>query len=516
MAEPAYEPAVNQGHIIKATMFSKMMQQAKPGVDISYLEGVQQHPAQQKIHFPAEGDEWRFLVVSGGQRGGKTITPAAEIVHELSQPNRRIWICAPTYDLCDRMFEYVWEWVVRQGVLGRNIESKSKTRDNREIRMGWNSWVRCKSTDNNGESCVGEQLDLVVWDECAPESREIWEGKLFQRLANRQGRGMLISSPRGFNWFKEYYDRGEDPEFRKVGWRSIKFSQLDNPFIDKKEILRQKHTMAESAWEQEVMGNFVHFSGLVYPMFRDELFNPENPSAGGHLFDPKKPPYALKECMHLLSVDIGTRHPTAALWHGVTPNDDVLTWQEYKEVNSSHQYHAKRIRGLSPYPLSLSFISHDAARQDGLSAIPNTPALVYTQEGIAAQPAPRDMQLGISAVSEYMAATLEHNPKHPRWLLSKECVETRKCLQRYVWDSPKRITEKDPPQNVKKYEDDEADALRYGLVSKPRFNRAWMQQAQSKDPMLNELNRYGYRGTQYARKHKNAGKRSGPRVAGFA
>lgn len=53
------------------------------------------HPGQQKVHNAL--DKKRFVVSCCGRRWGKSMAAAKEAEALVSQPNKNIWIVAPTY-----------------------------------------------------------------------------------------------------------------------------------------------------------------------------------------------------------------------------------------------------------------------------------------------------------------------------------------------------------------------------------------------------------------------------------
>lgn len=169
----------NPEHEFKRFIFSEIRVEINPGEFITYAEGVEQHPGQIQIHF----GNWRYYVADWARRVGKTISASAEVLITLAQPNKRIWIVAPNYELTDRVFDYVWKWVVQDRIFeklgfGENcIVAKSKSANRRYIETAWGSFVQGKSADSP-DSLVGEQLDLIVFDECARCMEFIWTDNL--------------------------------------------------------------------------------------------------------------------------------------------------------------------------------------------------------------------------------------------------------------------------------------------------------------------------------------------------
>jgi hypothetical protein len=196
---------------------------------VTYLEGLLKHPGQKLIHF----QDWMYLVLDWGRRTGKTLGAAMEAIWELSKPNRKIWIVAPTYELTDRVFEIVYYHVVTKGCLGKGAVVRSaKSKDARYIQMKWGAVIRGKSADAPA-SLLGDQTDLIIMDEAARIHEGIWVEALEPTTIDRTGRVIFVSTPRGKNWFYYYWLRGTEQATIDKGWMCSKFATWDNPFTNK-------------------------------------------------------------------------------------------------------------------------------------------------------------------------------------------------------------------------------------------------------------------------------------------
>jgi hypothetical protein len=125
------------------------------------------------------------------------------------------WICAPTYDLSERVFNQIV--VVIAGRLRHRIVSLKEHERRLVLRnmSGGLSEIRGKSADNP-VSLLGEGLDFVIVDEAARMKPQIWENHLSQRLIDKQGWALLISTPKGKGYLYELFRRGQgsDPTTR--------------------------------------------------------------------------------------------------------------------------------------------------------------------------------------------------------------------------------------------------------------------------------------------------------------
>jgi hypothetical protein len=399
------------------------------------MDGVKNHRGQQDIHFPER--LWNYYVAVWGRRTGKTIAAAMEIVAILGLRRTRSWIVAPTYELTDRVFEYVWRAVVIDKIFGPDSVRKSaKTPNNRYIELKNGSFVKGKSGESP-DSLIGEQLDLLVLDEAARLHEDLWNQNLRPTLVDRKGRALFISTPVGFNWFRNYYLRGvNSPD---GVWQSSNFATQENPFIDNEWLESEKSHTPEIIWNQEYMAKFEHRSGLIWPEFVPELY------PKGHLYDPKG--VAISErWRHLRAIDIGWRHPTGCLWGAVDYENNLWIYQEYLETGVVHEDHINSIKALTTHRVSKSWLSPDAKKTNPLTATPEDRRSVwdlYRRGGIYATPASNERDPGIGTVARYFRATMEDSPSHPKILISQNCPKLIDGVLNYVFKGQTLASEED-------------------------------------------------------------------------
>jgi len=166
----------------------------------------------------------------------------------------RGWIVAPTYGLTRAIFERL-RLTVLQHLRHRVVEDAEG-----EYRLvvrnlaGGLSEVQAKSADNS-VSLLGEGLDWLILDEAARVRRMIWESHLSQRLLDRRGWALLLSTPRGTGWFWGAFRRGQkgrDPQYES--WRSPSW---ENPHLDRELIEAERPRLSPDAYEQEYEARFL-------------------------------------------------------------------------------------------------------------------------------------------------------------------------------------------------------------------------------------------------------------------
>jgi len=225
--------------------------------------GYAPHPGQAEIH----NSQALRRVVACGVRWGKSLCAAMEALAAAMEPKPRSigWVCGPTYDLCDKIFREIVV-VVAQHLRHRIVSLKDNEKRLILRNMGGGlSEIRGKSADNP-VSLLGEGLDWLIVDECARLKPTIWQGFLTQRLIDRKGWALLISTPKGKGWFFDLFRRGQgnDPDYSS--WNSPSWQ---NPFLDREMIEQERTRLPERVFKQEFGGEFLEGSGQVFRNVRE-------------------------------------------------------------------------------------------------------------------------------------------------------------------------------------------------------------------------------------------------------
>jgi hypothetical protein len=189
-------------------------------------------------------------VLACGSRWGKTTCAAMEIVAAMLAPRSESlgWCVAPTYETAELIFGLVVR-TMHERFAHRVLEYEP--RDHRLIVLnlsGGRSELRSKSCEDPN-SLVGTGLDYVVIDEAARLAPRIWEGHLSQRLIDRNGTALLVSTPRGANWFYKAWKLGQ--KGRDVRFESWSSPSWINPHISRDLIEDERRTLPQDAFEQE-------------------------------------------------------------------------------------------------------------------------------------------------------------------------------------------------------------------------------------------------------------------------
>lgn len=226
--------------------------------------GYRPHPGQREIH----DSRAPRRIVACGVRWGKSLCAAMEAISSALEPCERSigWVVAPTYDLADRVFREI-QVVVFNHLRHRVVAMKQHERRLILRNMaGGLSEIRAKSADNP-VSLLGEGLDWVIVDEAARLKPQIWESHLSQRLIDKKGWALLISTPRGKGFLHGLFKRGQrddDPDYES--WNSPSW---DNPHLDKDAIEAERARLPERVFAQEYEARFVEGAGQVFRNVRE-------------------------------------------------------------------------------------------------------------------------------------------------------------------------------------------------------------------------------------------------------
>ncbi len=194
----------------------------------------------------------RFKVVACGRRWGKT-TLGLVIATQAALEGRRVWWVAPTYGLAFH------PWRAIKAALAEEWTFKSEAE--RHIDLPGGGFLTVKSADDP-DSLRGVGLDLVVVDEAAFIAEEAWTAALRPALSDRRGSALLISTPRGRNWFYHAYQRGLDRHNR--AWHSWRYPTAKNPQIPRAEIEEAHGLLPEAIFRQEYEAEFLAEGGEVF------------------------------------------------------------------------------------------------------------------------------------------------------------------------------------------------------------------------------------------------------------
>ena len=212
------------------------------------------YPAQKEI----EDDPHRFRVIACGRRWGKTFL-AMRQAFKMMIPRylatgirQRVWVVAPTFPLVRE------DWLNAEIILKDAIKSKHQTEMRMDVHAGV---IEFKSAEREDEGLRGAGLDGCVVDEASRVSRKSWEQGIRPALADRQGRAIFISTPKGRNWFYDIFLQGKKEGSEFKSWQ---YPTNSNPYFPQKEWEIIKTTTPEMIIRQEYEADFLEDEATVF------------------------------------------------------------------------------------------------------------------------------------------------------------------------------------------------------------------------------------------------------------
>jgi phage terminase large subunit len=325
---------------------------------------------------------------------------------------------------------------MQQYIPATAITEARYTDQKRIIRTRWGSSVECKSADNE-KSLVGEELDLLILDECAKIKFRAWEQHLRPTLSSRKGRALFITTPEGRNWVHGLFKRGQDPNSK--GWESFTASSACNPHGGvRDDMLQAKNEMTPETYEQEYEAAFVSRKGLVYKTF----------SHARHVISPSKLPKTFDEIM--CGVDYGFVNPSAILVIGVKDSRYYVLAEHYEKEMFDKDRKDVLTSFKRQYNFRYCYADHDAESNKYLLLA-----------GFKMRKARKEVSAGLEAVAQKMMIKKDGKPS---LFIVNSCTNLITELEGYSYHE-KKDTTNDKEEPVKN-DDHACDALRYAIYTR--------------------------------------------------
>lgn len=222
----------------------------------------------------------RFRVLDCGRRWGKTTLEMAEAVamsidvRKKHNRKARGWIVGPTYDLV------MEEWRVGCDMLKDVLAKDGIKRHEKKMYLVDGTEIEFKSADSKDTTLRGAGLDWCIIAEASRVSQDAWEQGIRPALADKLGRAVFGSTPKGKNYFYDLYRRGQDNQDKD--WKSWKLPSITNPYFPKEEFYSLQKSMPEMLFKQEMEAEFIDDSGVVFRGIKEIVCGDYKDAIDGH------------------------------------------------------------------------------------------------------------------------------------------------------------------------------------------------------------------------------------------
>lgn len=226
-------------------------------------------------------DKSRYRAAIGGIGSGKSLTSSFDLVkHALEYDESMHMVIAPTYKMLSKA-----TWVSIKKALnwwGPSIEWK-ENKSEQTITLSNGSKI-FSGFAQEPDNLRGVELSTFFIDEAAMCPKEAWDimiGRI--RQPGKPHKGWIATTPRGKNWVWDKFINTEDKNYSYFHWKTS-----DNPLYSLEpgylnDLVVSYGGVDSKFYQQEVLGQFVTFEGLIYDMFDKNIhisnYIPENPKS---------------------------------------------------------------------------------------------------------------------------------------------------------------------------------------------------------------------------------------------
>ena len=224
--------------------------------------GIHPHPGQSAW---LAGSHRPENLLATGNRWGKSYVQAIKLLHRAVfrirplkyDHDARYTIVAAsiTQDQANIIFNTAVR-IIRCNPLMSGLVKSIKRTPYPEMVFGNGAIITARTTQNRGNYLLGNDYDLFSFDEAAFETdpEYLINDVIMMRLADRDGRLDLISTPCGKNWFyRRMLELEKDPERGYVQFGDSR----DNPYLSQIALDRRMKSLPPDRVAQNIAGQFV-------------------------------------------------------------------------------------------------------------------------------------------------------------------------------------------------------------------------------------------------------------------
>lgn len=186
----------------------------------------------------------KIKVICEGRRAGKTFMAGSMALACAAAGAQVAWV-APTYKSSRPL------WRFCEQMTAPVVSRLRVNRTERDFEFPGNGRLGIYTADND-VSIRGNAFDIVIADEAPQFKSETWTDVLMPTLADRDGRAMLIGTPKGRNWFWQEFVKAQ------AEGRSFHAPSTINPMPSiQRAFERARALVSERTFKQEWLAEFV-------------------------------------------------------------------------------------------------------------------------------------------------------------------------------------------------------------------------------------------------------------------
>jgi len=283
----------------------------------------------------------RWAVVVAHRRAGKTVACVNELLKSALTSDEKDFRGAYVAPFYRQAKAVAWDYLKRYSSVVPNHSVNES-----ELRIDYPNGARIQLFGaDNADALRGMFFDLVVADEYGDWKPSVWAYVIRPALADRQGKAIIIGTPKGRNQFFEIYDLAQ----RSKDWLALMIKANDSGILPESELNALKSELTEDAWRQEMECDFD--AALPGAIFGKELWQLEQEGrVKKDLYDPNLKTYAV--------LDLGFSDDTAIWWFQV--NKELRLIDCYSASGMPISHYQEVLKG-KPYTYGdWLYLPHDA------------------------------------------------------------------------------------------------------------------------------------------------------------
>lgn len=400
-------------------------------------------PAQKRIDAGLK----RFTHIRAGRKFGKTKYAEKKALDWLAPPNAVHWHCAPTYRQAKLISWDAFKRLIPQETLYRKPNDSEL-----HLQLKNGSQLFLMGSDEP-DSLRGPAPTSITMEESAYHKDGVWQDVLRPNLTVHRAPALFISSPNGYNWFKDLEDEAKDRiAAGDDEWVHFHFTIYDNPYISREEIEKIKASCDPRVWSQEYMANYESSVGRVFHEFQD---------TERHVYSFPLP-QKHEECYR--SIDWGMRDDTATLW-AVLRGQKLFVYRENADNGLPPSAQAQIILNRTPITETIAgnIIGHDAAKMDAeMKGL--TVQWHFSNAGVTPlRKSSRDKGASRAFIQQLL--------QQDRLIIHPECRKLRKQMLSYSWKDTAMEKTEDGGDDLVDSLHYMTEMLQYKLFLSPRENK---------------------------------------------
>lgn len=243
---------------------------ARAGRKANFKINYEPHAGQIEVRRGIRNSGARIINVTGSRGWGKSVWATCDVAVPglFRKPNQQILYVAPYYKHCKSVIDDVW-YGVDEETGERFIPDRCpdtgfrfweyKASD-KELHAFNKSVMYMRSADNP-DSIVSKGYNIIIIDEAALIPQDVFQKQILPTARRKDCIIIIISTPRGKNWFHQVFLRGQDPSQKNyISFKQPWWKRPDYPDLLKEEM----RNLPEHIRKQEFEAEFIDDSGGTF------------------------------------------------------------------------------------------------------------------------------------------------------------------------------------------------------------------------------------------------------------